>query len=151
MTFISLRTPIDDDWPAVLGLADAALPWDASGNREWLENRKQFEGHRRHYLAEESESGRVVGYGAVEEGPEPDLFRIFVVMDPGRLQDPAAARIYEQLSADLAALQASGAWVREYARDTAVLTFFLEKGFVEQSRFTLIGHEEMVVLVKPLK
>ena len=150
MTTIRLRTPAVADWPAILALADAALPWDATGNREWLENRKRFNGRRRHYLAEEGESGPVVGYGAVEEGPEPGFFRMFVVMDPARLDGPAAARIYERLSADLAAWEARGVWVREYARDTAVLGFFQEKGFVEKNRFTLAGYEEMVVLLKRL-
>ena len=151
MTTIRLRAPTGTDWPTILELADAALPWDATGNREWLENRKRFDGRRQHYLAEGAESGRAVAYGAVEEGPEPGFFRMFVVMDPARLQGPAAAHLYEQLSSDLVAMEARGAWVREYARDSAILEFFLEEGFVEKNRFTIAGHEEMVVLVKPLE
>lgn len=34
---MDLRPAHDDDWPAILGLADAALPWDADGNLEWAD------------------------------------------------------------------------------------------------------------------
>jgi N-acetylglutamate synthase-like GNAT family acetyltransferase len=150
MTTIFLRAAIEDDWPAILALADAALPWDTGGNREWLENRKRFGGRRRHYVAEEEPSGQVAGYGAVEEGPEPGHFRLLVVMDPARLRDYFAAELYQQLTADLVEMEAHGAWVREYARDTPILDFFGERGFVEQNRFAPPGYEEMVVLVKRL-
>lgn len=150
MTEIKLRAPNDDDWPAILALANAALPWDSAGNEEWLENRMQFTGRRRHYVAEEVPPGRVVGYGAVEEGPEPGYYRVFVVMDPARLQSETGALVYEQLVADLRQLEARGAWAREYATDGPVLAFFGENGFTEQSRFTPPGHREMVVLVKQL-
>lgn len=150
MTEIRLRAPHDDDWPAILALANAALPWDAAGNQEWLENRQQFAGRRRHYVAEEVPAGRVVGYGAIEEGPEPGIFRVFVVMAPARLQSETGVLVYERLVADLAKLEARGAWVREYASDAPILAFFGENGFAEQSRFTPPGHREMVVMVKQL-
>lgn len=149
VTEIKLRVPNDNDWPAILSVANAALPWDAAGNQEWLENRQQFKGRRRHHVAEETPTGRGVGYGAVEEGPEPGYFRVFVVMAPERLQSETGVLIYERLVADLERLEARGAWVREYASDAPVLAFFGEHGFAERSRFTPPGHREMVVLVKP--
>jgi hypothetical protein len=151
MKTTQLRTPGEADWPAILGLADAALPWDASGNREWLENRMQFAGRRRHYLAEQASPGFAIGYGAAEEGPEPGIFRLFVVMDPALLLTETGDLVYDRLAADLVDLEARLAWVREYADDTAILAFFAQKGFVERNRFTLPGHREMVVLMKPLK
>jgi hypothetical protein len=144
-----LAPPDDADWPAILELANAALPWDTSGNQEWLANRRGFSGQRRHYLARETPSGPPLAYGAIEEGPEPGLYRVFIVMAPARLHSPIATHLYEQLAADLAALHARGAWVREYARDTPILDFFGELGFVAANRFTLPDHEEMVVLVHP--
>ncbi len=146
-----LRTPGDADWPAILSLADTALPWDAYGNREWLANRKRFAGQRRHYIAEQASSGSATGYGAAEEGPEPGIFRLFVVMDPALLLTETGDLVYDRLAADLVDLEARLAWVREYADDTAILAFFTQKGFVERNRFTLPGHRKMVVLMKQLK
>lgn len=150
MGIVRLRIPGDEDWTAILAQADAALPWDAAGNREWLENRKQFSGRRRHYVAEESSSGNIIGYGAIEEGPDPGSFRVFVVMDRANLATETGALIYERLSADLRTLDATGIWAREYAEDTDVLAFFIARGFVQRDRFTLPGLREMVVLVKRL-
>lgn len=148
MTEVQLRAPSKADWPAILGAANAALPWDSAGNQEWLEYRKQFTGQRRHYVVEETPTGPVVGYGAIEEGPEPGVFRLFVVMDPALLRTETGDLVYDRLVADLADLKARGAWVREYANDRAILAFFRRKGFVERSRFTPPGHQEMVVLMK---
>lgn len=148
---IQLRTPTDSDWTAILGLAQAAVPWDEAGNREWLENRKRFVNRRRHYLAEDSESRMVIGYGGIEEGPEPGLFRMFVVMDARRLLSEPGEVIYEQLAADLKELKAREAWAREYGSDQAIQTFFTQKGFVETRRFTLEGKQEMVVISCPLQ
>lgn len=155
MTRVCLRTPGGADWHRILELADAALPWDAGGNREWLENRRQFAGRRRHYVVEgggagEEAPGRAVGYGAVEEGPEPGSFRMFVVMAPELLASEAGAVLYVRLAADLAALKATNVWVREYARDMALLAFLRERGFEERERFSPPGYEEMVVMAKAL-
>lgn len=143
-----LRLAHEDDWPAILELANAALPWDADGNLEWLENRKQFSGRRRHYLAEDAATAQALGYGAVEEGPDPGSFRMFVVMDSALLSTDTATLLYERLLSNLALLEASSIWVREYAADSAIISFFLEKGFEERSRFTPAGYEEMVVMAK---
>jgi hypothetical protein len=148
---VSQRSPTDSDWPSILDLANAALPWDTIGNKEWLENRKQFTGRRRHYVAEETPSGPMVAYGAIEEGPDPGIFRVFVVMNPALLETTTGDLVYERLAADLAELAARGAWVREYASDTAILAFFTQRGFVERSRFAPSDRQEMVVLVKPFE
>ncbi|MDX1662915.1 MAG: hypothetical protein R3272_03915 [Candidatus Promineifilaceae bacterium] len=144
---IRLRAAEEKDWPAILEQADAALPWDASGNREWLENRKAFGGRRRHYVAEEVSSGAVVGYGNIEEGPDPGNYRIYVVTEPALLEGEVGTFLFERLVSDLRELEATGAWVREYSRDRATVAFFAERGFEERDRFTLPEHEEMVVLV----
>jgi hypothetical protein len=36
---ITLREPVDTDWPAILEAADAAVPWATAMNRVWLANR----------------------------------------------------------------------------------------------------------------
>jgi L-amino acid N-acyltransferase YncA len=146
---ITVRIPTPADWPAILDAANAALPWDPEGNQEWLEYRKQFDEAkriRRHYVAEDPTTGQVIGYGALEEGPDFGVFRVFVVMSPERLRSEAGALIYERLAADLEDLEARGAWAREYTSDTALVAFLQEHDFFEMQRFTPPGSPEMVVL-----
>ena len=134
---ITVRIPTAADWPAILDVANAALPWDLEGNREWLEYRKQFDETartRRHYVAEDPTTGQVVGYGALEEGPDFGIFRVFVVMPPERLRSEAGESIYDRLAADLVDLEARGAWAREYTSDTAILEFLQEHDFFEKQQ-----------------
>lgn len=142
----NLRHPIDSDWEAILGLAQAALPWDTVGNQAWAKNRRTFIGQRRHYVVEDSATGELLAYGALEQGPEPHLYRIFMVMDPDFLQHQATDQLYDQLMNDIVPLKARGLWAREYASDTPVIDFFSARGFVEERRFTLPNLPEMVVL-----
>jgi hypothetical protein len=63
---IALRAPADDDWPAILALAElslAELP-NAPSQQEWLNNRKSFslsmsEGIQRHFVA--TSGDRIIG------------------------------------------------------------------------------------------
>lgn len=147
---ITLRTPTDADWEAILGLAFAAVPWDTAGNREWLDNRRHYsDGRRRHYLAEEHQ--RVVGYGAIEEGPEAGVFRMFVVMSAEDVERGIGDVVFERLMTDLNDLDARGIWAREYADEKVIVPFFLAHGFTENTRFTLEGEAEMIVLVRVLE
>ena len=139
----TIRPAAEDDWPGILNTAHAALPWDAEGNAEWLANRKAFDGKRFHLVAETNEG--IVGYGAIEEGPVPDVYRIFMVMAPERL-DTLGAALYDKLAAKLHEWNAVGTWVREYTKDEATVAFFRERGLVEANRFTPEGYEEMIVL-----
>src|SRR4051812_4407050 len=86
---IRLRPLQEQDWPSVLQAADASAPWQTSGNREWLENRKHFDAgrfERRHYVAEKANDGEIVAYGSIEGGPGPGRFRVFVVMEAQLLE-----------------------------------------------------------------
>lgn len=150
MTF-RLRTPAEADWDTIFDLALAAVPWDIKGNKEWLANRKKFDGRRVHHVAESSESGTVVAYGGIEEGLEDGIFRIFVVMDAGSLRTELGDLMFEQLVADLRGLNVHGFWAREYSRDDAIVPYFIRHGMVEKHRFTLEGHEEMIVLTGSLE
>ena len=71
---------------------------------------------------------------------------MFIVMDPPLLATETGALMYERLAADLTALGAKRAWVREYARDTTILSFFAQRGFVERDRFAPPGYEEVTAL-----
>lgn len=144
---LSLRVPTDDDWDSILALAHAAIPWDSEGNEEWLHNRRTFPNRRLHYLVED-EIGAIRGYGAAEEGPDKDIYRVFLVMSAEDLQGDPGDIVFDRLVDDLAKLGARGLWAREYAEDQTIRTDLERRGFVEQTRFTPPGEREMVVLVR---
>jgi N-acetylglutamate synthase-like GNAT family acetyltransferase len=146
-----LRRPTENDWDSVLEAADATVIWDPKGNREWLRNRQQFTGTRRHYLVTDSDTNAVLGYGALEEEPHKGTFRLFVVMPPQHIEGETGTMLYNQLAADLTELNAYSAWVREYAADTATLNFFAQRGFVETNRVNIPGKPEMVIMEKNLR
>jgi hypothetical protein len=146
-----LREALPSDWPAILAVANVALPFAEKDNEEWLSNRQKFDAShfvRRHYVAEDSATGQVVAYGAVEEGPQPGQFRVFVVMEPGFLPG-LGPQVYTRLDADLNELQPQWIWAREEARDPLV-DFLKEYGFEEGTRFTLPNGRDAVVLSRPL-
>jgi hypothetical protein len=147
---IELREPTDDDWPAILRCAEAAAPWAGDANRVWLENRRTFDAARfgrRHYAA--IESGEIVGYGAIE-GDGEGRWRVFVVMSPDRLESGVSDAVFERLTADLSELGAQAAWMREEARDQALISFAIERRFSETQRFAFEG-TEIVVLERNLR
>ena len=150
---IKLRKAVETDWPTILDAANAAVPWTPRENQEWLGNRMRFDqtGYpRRHYVAEDTARGKVIGYGAIEGGQEPGYFRIFIVMAPDLLTGGVGDLIYNQLIADLTALHATVAWASEYARDHALLSFLTAHGFTETRRVTMPGGLEAVLLERML-
>jgi N-acetylglutamate synthase-like GNAT family acetyltransferase len=132
---IVLREPREADWDAILTAADAAIPFDPAMNREWLRNRKCFEGTggvRRHYVA--VDAGTTVGYGAVEvRATRNRTGRLFVVTAPSLLTTVGTA-LFDQVLADARALELETVWLREYADDAALLGFLSERDFRETAR-----------------
>jgi L-amino acid N-acyltransferase YncA len=140
MTVI-LRAPLESDWDAILEAANASAPW--ADNSEWFERRKAFvDFSRRHYVVENIESDRVIGYGAIEGEKTQGKFRIFVVMSPDLLPT-IGEQMYRQLEMDLLDLNAEIVWAREAARDP-LLVFFRDHGFNETLRF---HHDQMEIVV----
>jgi hypothetical protein len=147
MEGITLRRPDETDWPAILEVAHAAVPWARAGNEEWWHNRQQFDTARwtrRHWVAEEAETGRVVAYAAAEEGPKPGWYRLFLVMEPARLPE-LGATLYDWLQAELEAQAAVRAWVQEEVLDP-VVAFFRARGYEEYRRFTLESGRGAVIV-----
>jgi GNAT superfamily N-acetyltransferase/N-acetylglutamate synthase-like GNAT family acetyltransferase len=130
--------PFDGDYATLLALADAAVPFDPEGNRQWLRQRRQFDEARRirrHYLVKETESGQAIAYGTIEQDPgNPRRFRLFVLTDPARLDTGIGDRLIDRLFSDLRALGARAAWAREYGRDAQLLDFFRRHGFAVTQR-----------------
>jgi hypothetical protein len=138
---VELRTPTDDDWPAILRCAEAAAPWAGDANHAWLANRRAFDEARlgrRQYVA--VEYGSVIGYGAIE-GDGEGRWRLFAVMAPERLKSAAGDSVFERLMADLLGLGATAVWMREEARDRSLISFATGRGFHETQRFEYEGIE----------
>jgi hypothetical protein len=141
--------PFDQEYGTLLALADAAVPFDHEGNRQWLGHRRRFDAAshaRRHYLVEEVEAGAAaaaagaaggpggvgepVGYGAVEQdAADRRRYRLFLVADPAWLAGGAGDLLMGRLLADLEELGARRVWVREHGRDTDLLAFLGRWGF----------------------
>ncbi len=148
-----LRIPLENDWPAILRAANASLPWQVEGNRQWLENRMKFDDRaypRRHYVAQEVSSGEICGYGSIEGCGTPDRYRVFVVMDPALL-DSVGETLFERLDEDLTSLGGRIAWVREETRDLPLLEFFRRHGFAGERTFTTEQGLEIVTLERNQK
>lgn len=114
---------------------------------EWVANRRSFVGLRRHHVA--VRGGSVVGYCGIEQqSTDASLsFRVFLVVDWAGPRDLPVC-LYAQVESDLADLQASEAWLREYADDRALTDFFIERGYVAESYRA--GETEVVRLSRAL-
>jgi hypothetical protein len=143
---ITLRVPTDADWPAVLRVANEALPSAANGNATWVSNRRGFDATtrtRRQYVADVD--GVIVGYGAIEEDAKPGRYRVFVVMSPARLSGDIGDAVYARLRRDLDELHARVAWLREEANDRSIVAFAAKQGFAEAQRFAVDGVDIIVL------
>jgi hypothetical protein len=136
---IELRGAVESDWPAILRCAEAAAPWAGDANITWLANRRAFaEARRRHYVA--TDAATIVGYGAIE-GDESSRWRVFVVMAPARLEDGTGDLVFRRLMEDVRSLGGGVTWMREEARDAAILSFAHRHGFTERRRHQWEGIE----------
>jgi hypothetical protein len=148
---VFLRDVRDADWPAILEVANGSVAHlsGAPTQEEWLHNRRHFDaghGSQRHYVAEDPETGAVVGYGAVESGPE---FRLFVVTLPEQLPT-VGELLYERALALLGESGAARVWFTEYADDRFLLAFARAHGFGDARNFSLPDGAMATTLVKRL-
>ncbi len=147
---ISIREPLDDDWPTILELANrsvASVP-GAGSQEAWLGNRRAFRGARRHFVAVEAGRDEVVGYAGIESVSAGE-FRLFVVTPPERLCDVGEA-LYARAVTQLSELGARRLSFTEYAADQRLGAFARARGFVEEDRFRLPEGVDLVRLVKKL-
>jgi hypothetical protein len=132
MTTLSIRPCGDTDLPALLQLADTAVPFDHPGNLRWFQARQAFDDRialRRHYVVEAA-SGSIVGYGAIEQqDADPRCFRIYLV--PERFGAGIEDLLFARLRQDLHDLDAQVVWMREYSTDASLIAFVQQYGFVE--------------------
>jgi hypothetical protein len=126
----------ESHWDQVLGFADTVVPYDLEGNRVWLTNRRQFtatERVRRHYAAP-GQDRQMIAYGSIEQQPDEDVYRLFIVPSASGLWDTAAQALFLRLAEDLAELGATLVWMREYARDVELIRFAQERGLSKSRR-----------------
>jgi GNAT superfamily N-acetyltransferase len=141
-----------EDWSAISTLAEASLseipPGTpiAPGVKEWLDNRKAFSewgGIQQQFVA--TVDGRIVGYACAEHPPlwmrhGKDVageYRLFVVVEPSARRT-LGSRLLEKLREALISLGARRAWFQEYEKDSGLISFLEEKGFVRAASFRTI-------------
>lgn len=141
---VTIRDPEAADWTAIASLADASVSHvdGAPSQNGWVENRLNFDGIRRHYVAEAE--GRIVGYGSIERGNHTETnagFRLFLIL---RWPNPESTRIADELLAklrrDVAHLEIAHLWVREYANDRLFIDFLSSRGFEVTKEYQYGGH-----------
>jgi N-acetylglutamate synthase-like GNAT family acetyltransferase len=144
---ITLRAPADDDWPAILALAElslAELP-DPPSQHEWLTNRRSFsssDGIQRHFVARSGE--RIVGYASIEHRDKTadgkkcvdGVYRLFLVVAPSA-RTTLGSRLLAKLRESLLDLGARRAWVLEYEADVGLISYLKEVGFVKSASYKL--------------
>jgi len=127
------------EWQSIAEIAQSLAPHDPEGVAAWLVNRRQFDesrGARRHHVIEDPVTHRILGYGAIEQGPQPEVFRLFLVVRPYFLRRGAGDALYARLLKDLWDLKAAGAWARLNTRERGAIGFLQERGFLEAERFS---------------
>ena len=149
MSEVALRAPADDDWQAILALAETSLTEfpSAPSQLEWLNNRKSFalsDGHQQHFVAVADD--QIVGYACIEHRnnitngrkPVDGVYRLFVVVAPSA-RTTLGTRLLARLRECLIKLDARKAWVIEYKADARFISYLQEKGFVKMASFELEG------------
>jgi hypothetical protein len=150
MSEFSIRMPCEDDWPAILNLANQSLMEvpGAPSQQEWLENRRSYlpsEGIQRHFVA--TSGDQIVGYACVEHRCNFKLhppainaphgeYRLFVVVAPSD-RSTLATRLLKLLGRQLIDLGALRAWTTEYEADAHFVSYLERIGFVRQTSFRL--------------
>lgn len=141
MRDFDLRAPRDDDWPAVVDLANrsiADVP-GAGAQDEWAANRRTFDQHagaQQHWVALDPATTDVLGYVAVERRSGDDAARLFVVTDPA-LRDDVGSRLLHHAIETARRDRAHDITMIEYAADEAFIDFLRAHGFTETRRFAL--------------
>ena len=141
MSEIVFRSPRNDDWPAILELAElslAELP-DAPSQLEWLNNRKSFstsDGIQQHFVATSAE--RIVGYACIEHRDKTAAgeFRLWMVVAPPARKS-LGTTLLAKLRECLLSVDARRARLVEYEADGAFISYLEAIGFVRRNSFNL--------------
>jgi N-acetylglutamate synthase-like GNAT family acetyltransferase len=144
---VNVRPFREDDWPLLLDLADAAVPFAPEENRVWLAYRQAFDESRslrRHFMA--AEESLALGYGCLEQqGDDPSQLRVYVVCSPENLRGEVGSRLYDRVLQEARALEAAQLWAREFREDEPIRDFFMSRGFTADQPVALPDQRPIVV------
>lgn len=132
-----LRPPEAKDWETVAELACTLEPDFRAGNDLWMRERREIDEsrfRRSHYVVEHAETGRILGYGAIEQTAFRPQYRLFLVAAAGSLKNGAGDLLLDRLAADLREAEAILVRHRNYAHLSETLEFLTGRGFVESQR-----------------
>ena len=139
-------TGAEQDYQLLEALSNWQAPQDPQGNREWLQNRRQYDESRRarrHYIAVHGGTGEPVGYACLEQqGPDPKGFRLYLVFNPNQWAFSELGEfMYERLLSDARELGATTLAFVEYANDLPFLSYLRDHGFVPVGSASYNGFE----------
>ncbi len=134
-----LRPFIEKDWTSISTITPATEPSDHEGHELWLRNRQEFNESsyiRRHYVAEHSETGELLGYGSIEQTVFLPKYRLILVIAPEWLRRGVGRLLLDQLMNDLREVGAVTVTFRDYESSSSseVQSFLKEYGFTETMR-----------------
>jgi len=133
----SLRPLISRDWLPIKTMAYAREQTDVPGNDLWLHRRQNFDEARyvrKQYVAEDANSGQILGFGSIEQSIYLPRYRLFIVTDPRWLKLGVGDLLLQRLMNDLREANAVTVLCREYASQTDLLAFLKDRAFKEVDR-----------------
>lgn len=141
-----MRPPLNEDWAAILALADASAPTKVEDNRTWLVNRQWFPGRKHHVVAIDT-AGQLRAFGAAEETGN-GWYRVFLVAAPDDLPS-AGDETFQWIERTLSVQPVSGLWAREEPADAELIAFLSDRGFTASGPEAMPGGPTVIVLRKP--
>ncbi|MCX7967664.1 MAG: GNAT family N-acetyltransferase [Armatimonadetes bacterium] len=129
------------DYEAVAEIANAICPDLRMTADEWRNDDRVFEGNhfiRRRYVALDSSTGKIVGFGGISHMPlsfHPQKFRMQILVHPSFQRRGIGNALFEQLMSDLKTLNALSVQVNVREKNREAIAFLHKRGFKEIQRF----------------
>ena len=133
----SIRPLVSEDWQTIKTMAQARNNKDISANDLWMERRQNFDETRfvrTQYVVEDAGSGRILGFGSIEQSIYLPRYRLFIITDPRWLALGVGDPLLERLMVDLKDAGAVTVSCREYDSQTELFEFLTNSGFTEVDR-----------------
>ena len=132
-----LRPLKQNDWSSIATLAFGRTPPDIPGKELWLRRRQSFAESkylRRQYVAEDTTSKRILGYGSIEQSIYLPRYNLFLVASPGWLRKGVGDLLLDQLLEDLRNANAVTVSCHEHSSKTELISLLKKRGFAEVDR-----------------
>ncbi len=132
-----LRPFASQDWTTISTITSSVNLGDAQEGEQWLRRRQEFNEARymrRHYVAEHSETGQLLGYGSIEQTIYRPRYRLILVIEPRWLRNGVGELLLERLMQDLRDVDAVTVTFRDYESSNEIQDFLKQQGFGEIMR-----------------